>query len=116
MLVVGDPEIRQLNRLFRGIGRRTDVLAFPTEIPRAAGGLIGQIVMSADTAARHARRLRVPLGTELDLLLTHGLLHLVGYDDRDPVEARIMHEREREILGAGYRRLPARLWKGLLEG
>jgi hypothetical protein len=43
------------------------------------------------------------------------VLHLVGYDDRDPVEAGLMHEREREILSAGRRRLPPRLWQGLLK-
>ena len=47
---------------------------------------------------------------ELDLLVTHGTLHLVGYDDRDPVEADLMHRRERDLLPTA----PARLWKGLL--
>src|SRR5207302_2006012 len=55
-----------------------------------------------------------PLATELDLLVTHGVLHAIGYDDRDPVEAGLMHAREREILSAGGRRPPARLWRGLL--
>ena len=110
--VVDDPEIRRLNHRFRGIRRRTDVLAFPLEIPDAP--LVGQIVISADTAQRQARRVGVPLGTELELLVTHGILHLVGYDDRDPVEADLMHRRERSILGATGRQLPERLWRGLL--
>ncbi len=76
---------------------------------------MGQIVISADTARRQARRLRVPLPLELDLLVTHGVLHLAGYDDRDPVEAELMHGRERQILVSDRRRVPARLWKGLLE-
>jgi probable rRNA maturation factor len=112
--VVDDREIRRLNAAWRGVRRRTDVLALPLEVPQAAGDLVGQIVLSAETAARQARRLGVPVATELDLLVTHGVLHLVGWDDRDPVEARLMHEREREILTAGGRRVPARLWKGLL--
>ena len=91
------------------------MLAFPLEAPGVAVPLVGQIVISAETAARQARRLEVPLATELDLLVTHGVLHLVGYDDRDPVEAALMHGREREILLAGRRRLPANLWHGLLE-
>jgi probable rRNA maturation factor len=90
------------------------VLAFPLETPAAALPLVGQIVISAETAARQARRLDVPLATELDLLVTHGVLHLVGYDDRDPVEAALMHGREREILRSRRRRLPAKLWQGLL--
>jgi len=72
-------------------------------------------VISAETARRQARRLDIPLATELDLLVTHGVLHLVGYDDRDPVEARLMHERERQILSTGRRQPPARLWHGLLD-
>ena len=107
--VVDDAEIRRLNGVHRGIARRTDVLAFPLEMPDA-GPLVGQLVISADAAARQARRQRVPLGLELDLLATHGTLHLAGYDDRDPVEADLMHRREREILG----NTPARLWRGLL--
>ena len=108
--VVDDAEMRGLNAGWRGVHRRTDVLAFPLETPGEASPLVGQIVVSADAAARQARRLGVPLAVELELLATHGTLHLVGWDDRDPVEADLMHRREREILHAA----PARLWKGLL--
>jgi probable rRNA maturation factor len=110
--LVTDAEIRRLNARYRGVGRRTDVLAFPLEAPEAPEQLLGQIVISVPTARRQARRLGVPLALELDLLVTHGTLHLVGYDDRDPVEADLMHRRERDIL----RDAPARLWKGLLRG
>jgi probable rRNA maturation factor len=96
------------------VRRRTDVLAFPLETPETATQLVGQIVVSAETARRQARRLGVPIALELDLLITHGLLHLVGYDDRDPVEARLMHRREREILGSRPTAAPSRLWQGLL--
>jgi probable rRNA maturation factor len=99
-----------LNGDWRGIRRHTDVLAFPLETPASPSLLVGQIVISADAAARQARRLGVPLAAEFDLLATHGTLHLVGWDDRDPVEADLMHRREREILG----RTPVRLWSGLL--
>jgi probable rRNA maturation factor len=112
--VVGDAEIRRLNGEWRGIGRRTDVLAFPLETPETPGQLLGQIVLSAETARRQARRLQVPLALELDLLVTHGTLHLVGYDDRDPVEALLMHRREREILATRTGTPPTRMWRGLL--
>ena len=108
--IVDDAEIRRLNARHRGIGRRTDVLAFPLETPDTPVPLVGQIVISADAARRQAMRLGVPVALELDLLVTHGTLHLVGWDDRDPVEADLMHRRERDIL----RSAPARLWKGLL--
>jgi probable rRNA maturation factor len=109
--VVDDDEIRGLNVAHRGVRRRTDVLAFPLELSGTAGGLLGQIVISVDTAARQARKLGVPLPLELELLTTHGVLHLAGYDDRDPVEADLMHRRERDLLGASA---PAKLWQGLL--
>ncbi|HEV8144565.1 MAG TPA: rRNA maturation RNase YbeY [Methylomirabilota bacterium] len=109
--VVDDVEIRSLNAAHRGVERRTDVLAFPLELRGAASGLFGQVVISADTAARQARRVGVPLALELELLTTHGILHLAGYDDRDPVEADLMHRRARDLLGA---EVSARLWKGLL--
>jgi len=108
--VVDDAEIRRLNAKWRGVRRHTDVLAFPLETPGEASPLVGQIVISADAAARQARRLGVPLAVELDLLATHGTLHLVGWDDRDPVEADLMHRRERQIMRA----TPKRLWQGLL--
>jgi probable rRNA maturation factor len=108
--VVEDAEMRGLNGKWRGIHRRTDVLAFPLETSESPSPLVGQIVISADAAARQARRLSVPLAVELDLLATHGTLHLVGWDDRDPVGAALMHRRERQILGA----TPAKLWRGLL--
>lgn len=115
ILVVDDAAIRRLNAEFRGVRRATDVLAFPMEVPAAGGGLVGQVVVSAQTARRQARRLRVPLAAELDLLVTHGVLHLVGWDDRDPVEARLMHDRERVILSSRGQ-VPGRLWTGLPQG
>jgi len=116
VLVVDDRTIQRMNDRFRGVRRPTDVIAFPLEVPEAAGRLVGQIVISADTAHRQARQVGVPAALELDLLVTHGVLHCVGYDDRDPVEARLMHERERAILRPSHRRLPPRLWAGLLPG
>jgi rRNA maturation RNase YbeY len=113
ILVVDDAAIRRLNAAWRGVRRRTDVLAFPLELPGGTGTLVGQLVISADTAERQARRLGVPLGLELELLVTHGVLHAVGWDDRDPLEAGLMHARTRAILSAGRRRVPERLWRGL---
>ena len=109
--IVDDVKIRALNSAHRGVRRRTDVLAFPLEIAGAASGLFGQVVISADTALRQAQRVGIPVALELELLVTHGVLHLAGYDDRDPVEADLMHRRERALLGTD---VPARLWKGLL--
>ena len=112
---VDDVRIRRLNARYLGHHRPTDVLAFPLDVP-GASPLWGEIVISAETAGRQARRLGIPVGLELDLLVVHGLLHLAGYDDREAGEARLMHQREREILEKTAPAVPARLWSGLLPG
>jgi len=112
--VVDDPEIRRLNARYLRRRETTDVLAFDLHAPGPAR-LMGEVIVCADTARRQARRLGVSVALELDLLLIHGLLHLAGWDDHEPREARLMHEREREILAETGRRAPSRLWNGLLE-
>jgi probable rRNA maturation factor len=112
--VVDDREIRRLHARYLGRRRATDVIAFNLEGP-GPSPLLGEVIISAETAARQSRRLGVPVALELDLLLVHGLLHLAGHDDRDPADARRMHERERDILSLSARRpVPDRLWTGLL--
>jgi probable rRNA maturation factor len=114
--LVDDPEMRRLHARYLGKRRATDVLAFDLAAPGPSPGL-AEVVVSAETAARQARRLGVPIALELDLLVVHGLLHLSGYDDGTPSEAQRMHERERAILEAGRRGrrpIPDRLWTGLL--
>ncbi len=112
---VGDAQIRRLNARYRRRARPTDVLAFPLEVA-GPSPLWGEVVISAETARRQARRLQIPVGLELDLLVVHGLLHLAGYEDGEPGEARLMHERAREILEGARGPLTTRLWAGLLSG
>jgi probable rRNA maturation factor len=112
--VVDDRAIRRLHRRYLGRRRATDVIAFNLEGP-APSPLLGEVVISVDTALRQSRRVRVPLALEIDLLLVHGILHLAGWDDRTRVGAHRMHERERQILSAARRpAVPERLWTGLL--
>ena len=112
--VVGDRAIRRLNARFLHRRQSTDVLAFELGAP-GPSPLLGEVIICADTARRQAKRVGVPVALEIDLLVVHGLLHLMGWDDHDPRAARLMHEREREILSRARRRAPARLWAGLLE-
>ena len=102
ILLVNDREMRALNRQYRGIDRTTDVLAFAQQ--EGAGGspdgLLGDVVISVDTARRQARSGRRPLGREAERLLVHGLLHLLGYDhERSAREAARMKRKERELAG-----------------
>ena len=86
-----DPTIRALNRDYRRKDKPTDVLAFAQrEGPAAAPDLLGDLVISIDTARRQARR---GLHAELLHLASHGLCHLLGYDHRDDAEERTMNAR-----------------------
>jgi len=74
--LVSDRRIAALNRRYRGQPRPTDVLSFPA----GGNGYLGDVVISAPAARRHARRFRHSLEEEIKLLMLHGLLHLMGYD------------------------------------
>jgi rRNA maturation RNase YbeY len=106
--LVDDAEMRTLNRGYRRRDRTTDVLAFaldesdsPSGAPPVPRAPLGDVVISIDTATRQAKRSRRPLAERLDVLLIHGILHLVGYDHEiSPVEARRMQRRAREVRAA----------------
>jgi probable rRNA maturation factor len=78
VLFCADVRMRSLNRRYRGKDRSTDVLAFPAG--SAGNGYLGDIVISVPYASREARRRAEPAAREVDRLLLHGLLHLMGYD------------------------------------
>ena len=88
-----DAAIHELNRDYRAKDKPTDVLAFAQrEGPAGAlhPELLGDLVISVDTARRQARR---GLAVELLHLASHGLCHLLGYDHRDDDEERVMNKR-----------------------
>lgn len=102
VLLVSDAEMRALNRRYRDADRATDVLAFAQrEGPGGApAGVLGDVVISVDTARRQAATYGASVGQEGDRLLVHGLLHLLGYDhERSAAEARRMQRRERVLAG-----------------
>jgi len=112
VLFCADTRMRALNRRYRGQDRPTDVLAFPTE--DSESGFLGDIVISVPYAEREARRRREPGAREIDRLLVHGLLHLMGYDhETDDGEMDALEARIRRRLGladsaeSSARRVPA---------
>jgi len=101
--LVDDAEIRALNSTWRGRDRATDVLAFSLAEGLHAerrGPLLGDVVISLDTAARQARARRRSLDDEMARLLVHGALHLIGHDHVRAAEARRMRAEERRLLRA----------------
>lgn len=101
--LVADPEMRDLNRTYRGKDRPTDVLAFPLHEPPVPPDVasLGDVVISIDTATLAAAEQRRPLATCLDELLIHGMLHLLGYDHEiSPAEERRMTRKARAVRTA----------------
>ena len=108
---VTNETIHDLNREYRGIDRPTDVLSFECDgveddMPALAGAAfeLGDIVIAPDVAERQAPDYEMAFADEMSLLITHGLLHLCGYDHMEDEEARIMESRETEILSAFWKR------------
>lgn len=100
--VVDDAAIRALNREYRGKDKATDVLSFPlSEGPAPGDGdeLLGDVVISVETARRQAADYDAPLQRELNRLLVHGVLHLLGYDHVRAGERRVMEREERRLAG-----------------
>lgn len=95
--LVEDAEMGDLHGRFSGDPTPTDVLAFPLEDPGGAGPR-GEVILSVETAVREARaRGLLPRG-EVLLYAVHGILHLCGEDDHDPVKARRMDRRTLALL------------------
>ena len=101
ILLLDDPAIAELNLRYRDKQGPTDVLSFPMhdpETPPLPVAVLGDVVISLDTARRQADEQQITLLEELAALLTHGILHLVGYDhERGADDARDMQARERAI-------------------
>jgi probable rRNA maturation factor len=113
---VRDPEMRALNRAHRGKDAPTDVLSFPLypadafdrsgatrPVWRVDAGperMLGDIVVSVDTARRQAAEYDAPLRREIERLLIHAVLHLAGHDHVDAGERAAMEAEERRLADA----------------
>ena len=104
ILFADDKFIRLLNNKYRGIDKSTDVLSFSlwegsVKTPEAESDkLLGDIIISVETAQRQADNLNHSMEKELAVLLIHGLLHLTGYAHEEDKDYKIMWEKETEML------------------
>lgn len=103
MLLVDDPQIQEINRDYLQRDKPTNVISF--SMREGEGGdlhpeLLGDVVISVDTAERDAAEAGVSFAGELLFLLLHGILHLCGYDHERGTEedARVMEAKEQEIF------------------
>ena len=99
-----DEMIREFNHKYRKINKPTDVLSFAFEDNEDSFPLVGEnrilgdIIISVETARRNAQEANHSLEWEINILILHGLLHLLGYDHLEDKEYELMHKKELEIL------------------
>lgn len=103
LLLVDDDQIREINRTYLKRDRSTNVISFAMtegEFGAINPRLLGDIVLSVETAARDAATRCIDLMDEVEFLLIHGLLHLLGYEHENTTaaESRKMKARERELF------------------
>jgi len=107
IVLTDDAHIQELNRDYLGIDAPTDVLSFPaseidgSEIdPETGASYLGDILISLPYAAKSATQAGHPLETEVQLLVVHGVLHLLGHDHARAREKAKMWKAQAEILEA----------------
>lgn len=96
--LVGRRRMRRLNKRFLRHDRLTDCLSFALEQDTRGRALSGELIICVPVALARARRLGLPLLSEVLLYAVHGLLHLDGWDDKNKDEFAAMHRREDKIL------------------
>jgi probable rRNA maturation factor len=102
ILFVGDAQIQDLNRRYLHRDKPTNVIAFPMQEGEFSGlhpGLLGDLVISVETAKRQSRGFGLSERGMITLLLTHGILHLLGYEhEKSKKKAREMAVKQQELL------------------
>jgi probable rRNA maturation factor len=102
ILIVDDQQIAQLNHQYLNREGPTNVIAFSMRqgpFSDIAPNLLGDVVISADTAQREAQSAGISMQDRFDQLLIHGTLHLLGYDhEHSASESRKMEEKEKELF------------------
>lgn len=100
---IGDKTIRKLNKTYRGINKITDVLAFPdvmvgTSSNNEQSNFLGEVIINYIQVKRQAKRFNNSVKQELIFILIHGLLHLLGYDDKTEKGRREMERLGEEFV------------------
>jgi probable rRNA maturation factor len=98
LALVGDRRMSDLHGQFMGIHGPTDVLSFPIDENARGEVTSGEVVVCVSEAKRQAKARKISPRVELLLYAVHGMLHLLGYDDRTARDFHAMHRTEDEIL------------------
>jgi probable rRNA maturation factor len=103
IVFIDNKRIKKINKRFLGHNYATDVLSFAYHEPSRKDGITGEVIVSVEMATKLAQKRGYSVEGEIALYLIHGLLHLLGYDDRQKRDAKKMHQREGELLAKlGY--------------
>ena len=120
IVIAGDDDVRELNARYRGLDETTDVLSFaynhrgqyygkrkePSHLPSTNEFILppgedtslGEVIISFPQARRQASQAGHPIETELAVLVTHGILHLLGYDHESPLDQLEMERVQTKVL------------------
>ncbi len=119
LLLTTNEEIRKINLKYRNIDAPTDVLSFPLVDYEAPGDfslaeareveyfnpetgelLLGDMILSVEKVLEQAEKYAHSVRREFAFLITHSMFHLMGYDHMEPLEAKVMEEKQRRVLDA----------------
>ncbi len=95
---VNDAKIKELNSRYLGKNRPTDVIAFDLSAPQERKKILGDIAISTERAIANARDFHTSVLYELYLYVIHGVLHILGYDDKNKKKRTLMRRKEKQIL------------------
>ena len=96
IVLVDNSRIKELNKQYFNSDEVTDVISFP--LSNNKNSLSGEVIVSVETAVDTAAKRNISVEGEIVLYILHGILHLLGYDDGNEGDARVMHEEESKIL------------------
>lgn len=107
IVLTDDRQLHELNRDFLGVDAPTDVLSFPAseEDPETGASYLGDILISIPRATQQAQAAGHPVEAEVQLLVVHGVLHLLGHDHAEAGEKALMWNEQAKVLerlGLGY--------------
>ena len=102
VVITDNSQIQQLNKIYRKVDKPTNVLAFPMQEGQFGDitpGLLGDLVISCETAQKEADNANITLMERISQLLIHGILHLIGFDhETSDIDDRKMEDKSLEIL------------------
>ncbi len=114
--VVSGPVMKHLNSTYRGKDTSTDVLSFPAFGVFRETGILGEIVICLPKVKSQAKELKHSPQFELEILLIHGVLHLLGFDhEKGPAESKVMGRWEKRLLKATLPKISERKLSGLID-